>query len=63
MIKQPTGEQLRKLRYRHGLTQAAAAKLIHSHLRTFQDWETKGVPMHLGLWELLNIKCKELEKC
>ncbi len=52
----PTPEQVRAARLAAGLTQPAAAKLIYSTLRTWQDWEYGVTPMHPGLWELFGIK-------
>lgn len=39
-----------------GLTQTQAATLIHSSLRTWQQWEAGDRRMHAGLWELFRIK-------
>lgn len=38
------------------LSQTAAAELIYSTLRTWQDWEAGKARMHPGLWELFLIK-------
>lgn len=52
----PTPEQIKQMRKAAGLSQTAAAVLIHSTLRTWQDWEAGIAKMHPGLWELFLIK-------
>jgi len=58
--KGPTSNQsaaeIRAAREAAGLSQSAAASLIHSTLRTWQDWEAGKARMHPGLWELFRIK-------
>jgi hypothetical protein len=44
----PTPEQIRAAR--GDLSQAAAAELIYSTMRTWQDWEAGKARMHPGLW-------------
>jgi DNA-binding transcriptional regulator YiaG len=51
----PTAKQIRAAREAAGLTQAAAAALIHSTLRTWQDWEAGVARMHPGLFELFQL--------
>jgi DNA-binding transcriptional regulator YiaG len=41
------------------LTQEAASALVHSGLRTWQQWEAGDRRMHPGLWELFQIKSKK----
>jgi len=48
----PTPAQIRAARLSVGLSQTAAAHLIGSKLRTWQDWEAGIAAMHPGLWEL-----------
>lgn len=55
-METPTREQIREARQQAGLSQTAAADLIHSRLRTWQGWEWGEVAMHPGLWELFLIK-------
>lgn len=43
-----------------GLSQSAAAALVHSALRTWQQWEAGDRKMHPGLWELFRIKIATL---
>jgi DNA-binding transcriptional regulator YiaG len=52
----PTPDQIRTVRQSAGLSQTAAATLIYSTLRTWQDWEAGKAKMHAGLWELFQIK-------
>jgi DNA-binding transcriptional regulator YiaG len=52
----PSPEEIRKARNAAGLSQTAAAKLIHSTYRTWQDWEAGKAHMHPGLWELFCLK-------
>jgi len=58
----PTKEQIRAKRNAAGLTQTQAARLIHSKMRTWQDWESGVAQMHPGLWELFTIKTITLVK-
>ena len=52
----PTKEQVRAAREAAGLTQTAAARLIYSTMRAWQEWEAGNRRMHPGLWELYQIK-------
>lgn len=54
----PKPEQIREAREAAGLTQTGAAALVHSTLRTWQDWEAGKARMHAGLWELFRIKSR-----
>lgn len=56
MSTKPTPQQIAKARNNAGITQTAAAKLVMSGLRTWQDWEGGKSKMHPGLWELFTIK-------
>lgn len=58
MTTSPTPAQIRAKRNAAHLTQSAAATLIHSTLRTWQDWEAGKAAMHPGLWELFCTKVK-----
>ena len=55
-IKSPTPEEIRTARKKSRLSQTAAAHLIYSTLRTWQDWEAGKAHMHPGLWELFRQK-------
>ncbi|WP_323505478.1 helix-turn-helix domain-containing protein [Herbaspirillum sp. RTI4] len=50
--RSPTPAEIRSVRQASGLSQTAAAKLIYSTMRTWQDWEAGKSHMHPGLWEL-----------
>lgn len=50
-----TPEQVRAARAAAGLTQAAAAEMVHCARRTWQDWEAGKRKMPRGLWELFNL--------
>jgi putative transcriptional regulator len=57
-VKSPDPLDIREIREAAGLTQSAAAELIHSKRRTWQDWELGIAAMHPGLWELFLLKIK-----
>jgi len=52
----PSPDEIKKAREAGGLSQTAAAKLVYSGLRTWQQWEAGDRKMHPGLWELFRIK-------
>lgn len=52
----PTPDQIREARAATGMSAREAAKVIHSTLRTWQDWERGIARMHPGLWELFLLK-------
>ena len=54
----PEPAAIRKAREDAKLTQTAAAALIHSTLRTWQQWEAGDRRMHPGLFELFRLKSK-----
>lgn len=54
----PTPDQIRAARTAAGLSQTAAAKLIHGTERAWQDWEQGLRRMHPGLWELFQTKSR-----
>ena len=58
----PTPEAIRAAREAAGLTQTAAAALIHGTMRAWQDWEAGARRMHPGLWELFRVKLLTLQK-
>lgn len=57
--RNPTPEEIRAARGALGLSQRAAADLIHGTERAWQEWEAGNRRMHPGLWELFQIKRKE----
>jgi hypothetical protein len=56
----PTPDQIRAARAASHLSQADAATVIYSKLRTWQDWESGVAKMHLGLFELFLFKTNQL---
>ena len=60
MIPEPS--EIKTKRLEEALTQAEAADLIHSRLRTWQDWEAGKAKMHAGLWELFLLKLEERKR-
>lgn len=61
-MEKPTAEQIYEARAEAGLTMKEAAALIHSTLRTWQDWEGGISNMHAGLWELFLLKTHQDKK-
>jgi putative transcriptional regulator len=61
--RNPTPEEIKRLRELAGdLTQAEAAKLVHSSLRAWQQWKAGERPMHPSTWELFSMKATKLKK-
>ena len=52
----PTPAEVLAAREAAGLSQTAAAVLVYSALRSWQQWEAGDRRMHPGLWELFRIK-------
>jgi DNA-binding transcriptional regulator YiaG len=52
----PNPAEILAARREAGLSQSAAAALVHSGLRTWQQWEAGDRRMHPGLWELFRLK-------
>ena len=52
----PAPASIRATRERAGLSQTAAAALVHGSLRTWQQWEAGDRKMHPAFWELFCIK-------
>jgi len=57
----PSPEQVRGAREAAGLTQAAAAAVVHTSTRSWQQWESpvgdrNHRRMHPAFWELFRIK-------
>jgi DNA-binding transcriptional regulator YiaG len=61
LIKPPAPEDIRAARLAAGLTQTAAGELLHTALRTWQQWEAGDRKMHPAVWELFRIKSKETD--
>ena len=62
MSSSPTPDSIRTLREKAELTQTDAAALVHSGLRTWQQWEAGDRRMHPGLWELFRLKTTLIER-
>lgn len=58
-MEAPTNNEVAEARIAAGLSQEAAAALIQSKRRTWQDWEAGIAKMHAGLWELFLLKTKK----
>ena len=54
----PTTSEIRAAREAAGLTQAAAAALVHAGPRTWSHWETGDRRMPAATWELFMIKTR-----
>ena len=54
----PTPGEVGAARVATGLSIREAAELIHSKVRTWQDWERGVAKMHPGLWELFQLKTR-----
>ena len=52
----PRPEEVRAAREAAHLTQTEAGLLVHSELRTWQQWEAGDRRMHPAIWELFRIK-------
>jgi putative transcriptional regulator len=52
----PDPDVVRKRRKAVGLSQSAAAHIVHSGLRTWQQWEAGERRMHPAFWELFQLK-------
>lgn len=55
-MKQPAPDEICAAREAAGLTQSAAAALVHANLRSWQKWEAGERAMHPAFWELFLIK-------
>lgn len=55
-MTQPAPDEIRAAREAAGLTQSAAAALVHANLRSWQKWEAGERAMHTAFWELFLIK-------
>lgn len=55
-VHSPSREAVRQARLDCDMTQTEAAEVVHSTLRTWQQWEAGDRRMHAGLWELFEIK-------
>jgi putative transcriptional regulator len=60
--REPNPAAIRAAREAAGLSQTSAGALVHSALRTWQQWEAGARRMHSGLWELFRIKAALIER-
>ena len=58
----PAPAAIQAARETTGLTQTEAARLVHSSLRAWQQWEAGDRRMHAGLWELFRLKTALIER-
>jgi putative transcriptional regulator len=54
--RNPAPAEIVKARDAAGLTQSAAAALVHADLRSWQKWEAGDRSMHPAFWELFRLK-------
>jgi DNA (cytosine-5)-methyltransferase 1 len=57
-MKIPKPETIRAARHKAGLSQTAAAQLIWSHLRSWQDWESGNRRMMPAVWFAFLVRAK-----
>lgn len=55
-LRAPAGSDVAAARHKAGLTQAAAAALVHATARRWREWESGDYAMHPGLWELFLLR-------
>jgi len=55
----PAATDISAARMQAGLTQTAAGDLVHTALRTWQQWEAGDRRMHPAIWELFLLKIKQ----
>ena len=58
--RNPSPDEIVGERFNARLTQAEAARLIHTSLRAWQQWEAGDRRMHPAFWELFQIKAARL---
>ena len=56
--RNPASAEVRAARTAAGLTQTAAAALVHTTCRVWQLWEAGDRRMHPAFWELFRIKAR-----
>jgi DNA-binding XRE family transcriptional regulator len=65
--RNPKPKEVISLRLDAGLSQTAAAEMVHTSCRTWQQWEAEEGSaghrrMHPAFWELFRIKVRELSE-
>ncbi len=58
--RNPAPDEIVGERFNARLTQTEAARLIHTSLRAWQQWEAGDRRMHPAFWELFRIKAARL---
>lgn len=59
-VSSPNREDIRGVRLFTGLSQTAAAALVHSSCRSWQQWEAGDRRMHPAFFELFRIKAAQV---
>jgi DNA-binding transcriptional regulator YiaG len=54
----PYPAEIQAARKAAGLSQTAAAAMVHTTCRTWQQWEAGDRKMHPAFWELFSIKSR-----
>jgi len=57
-MKKPKPSEIARARAAAGLTQAAAAELVHTTGRVWRQWEAGDRRMHPAFWELFRAKAR-----
>lgn len=55
----PTPDEIKQARQAVGLTQAAAARMVYSNVRTWERWEAGERRMHPALFDYFLIKTRQ----
>lgn len=58
-MKQPTPQDIARMRNDVRITQTEAAAIVQASLRTWQNWESGATKMRPALWELFKQKVKQ----
>ena len=62
-MNKPNPIKIRQARIQSGLTQKAAADLVHVTLNAWQKWESGERPINMAAWELFLIKVDKINIC
>lgn len=70
--RNPKPKEIKAARIAAGLSQVAAGEMVHVNVNTWQQWEAPEIVdlernpqhrrMHAAMWELFQIKVKQLEE-
>jgi DNA-binding transcriptional regulator YiaG len=61
MATNPRQDEIRAARQAAGLTQTQAGALLHTTVRTWQQWEAGDRAMHPAFWELFCLKINKTD--